>query len=170
MRLKRKLIILLARSTCVLQTCVREILEIHHIILKRHHVVLQISADRHYWTKTHVESPLVCTGPLVIGHSCCSVMLRATITSSSLLPGVICPKRSLSCRFRDCLRKQRQEDIISSSCERVSERGGVSVSSCAAVTTAREWDYKPWITHRGTQKHKSTTGFGPGSAFDTLWP
>lgn len=56
MRLKKKPVLLLARSTCVLQTCVRKILEIHHITLKCHRIVLQTSADRHDWTQIHVES------------------------------------------------------------------------------------------------------------------
>lgn len=54
------------------------------------------------------------------------------------------------------------EDIIQSGWEC---GGGVRVSGCDAVTAARDWDYKPWITRASTQKHKSTVGFGPGPAF-----
>ncbi len=54
------------------------------------------------------------------------------------------------------------EDIIQSGWE---HGRGVWVSGCDAMTAARDWDYKSWITHASTQKHKSIVGFGPGPAF-----
>lgn len=111
-----------------------------------------------------------CRGPSVTVQSLkCDLNAHwGTTASSSQHPAVICPKVFLPWRaFWQMYdwENTKEEDIILSGGEC---GGGARVSGSDAVTAARDWDYKPWITHASRQKHKSTLGFCPGPAFTQL--